>query len=189
MDLRSSFTPLIFCVCLNATVIVPASAQEPKEPTRNGKTLKEWILLLKSKDSNERAQAAWNIEQIAARTLAAREAVPDLIEALGDSNPYLSQSAHIALWRIGPDAVPALIEALQSKNERQRTRAASALGAIGPPAKAALPALTQLLKHKDWRTREYAARSLGYLRHEGKPAVPALLDAFKTEKSDGGGGG
>jgi HEAT repeat protein len=59
--------------------------------------------------------------------------VSALIQALGDQDVYVRQTAVLALKRIGSEvmaAVPALIQALQDKSDRVRGYAAEALEAI-----------------------------------------------------------
>src|SRR5262249_53695282 len=82
------------------------------EAKYEGKTVKEWVALLKHKDSFERQNAAYALGQM---KIQAKEAVPALIEALKDD-----KAAHVraevadALGRLGysaRDAMPALIEA------------------------------------------------------------------------------
>lgn len=93
----------------------------------------------------------WTAQDTAMDALAriGRDAVPALVEALGDRNVQVRRQAALALGRIGPDAeqaVPALSAALGDGDEQVRRNAARALGQIGPAAKEAIGPLMQLLR-------------------------------------------
>ncbi|MFQ5796574.1 MAG: HEAT repeat domain-containing protein [Candidatus Bipolaricaulia bacterium] len=95
---------------------------------------------------------------------AARDAVPALVEALGDPQSLMRRHAAEALRRIGPDAVPALIEALMDRDWRVSQAAAWALGEIGPDARDAVLALTEALQDELYFVREAAAEALEKIR-------------------------
>ena len=93
----------------------------------------------------------WTIREIAADSLwrIGRPAVPALIEALSDVDPYVRVLAARSLAYIGQDAepaVPALIAALDDPNEAVRQTAARALGQIGSEAAEAIPALIERMR-------------------------------------------
>ncbi len=118
-------------------------------------------------------------KQIAAESLgrmgsAAEEAVPDLVQALGDEQGALRSAAAAALSAIGPSAVPALVAALEQQDPMVRRSASDALGGIGPRATDAIPGLLNLLGDRDYEVGRRAATALG---HIGPVAVPALLQA------------
>ena len=81
----------------------------------------------------------------------AKDAVPDLIIALKDSDKHIRSSAANALGGIGKDAVPALITALKDSDKNVRSSAADALGSIGEDAKDAVPTLIDLIIDNDIR--------------------------------------
>jgi HEAT repeat protein len=81
----------------------------------------------------------------------AADAVPALIQALMDPQPFVRAPAAEALGHIGPSAKSAAIplgERLLVEGEQTYVlrSIATALGDIGPDAAAALPALQQALK-------------------------------------------
>ena len=66
----------------------------------------------------------------------AKDAVPDLVQALQDEDTRVPRVAAEALGEIGEgtkDAVPTLIQVLQDENVGVRRRVARALGRIGTP--------------------------------------------------------
>src|SRR5262249_52684779 len=119
---------------IGPTYPAPAAQAAPdkSEPSYQGKTLDEWIKLLKDGDAKVRGTAALALRQLGP---AARPAVPALIAALKDADPYVRIEASLALGKIGPDAIPALTEALKAKNRYQRMGAALALGHMGAAAR------------------------------------------------------
>ena len=100
-----------------------------------------------------------NVRAAAAEALGAigdPQAVPALIQALGDSDSAVRRAAAEALGKLGdPQAIPALIQALGDSDRDVRRAAAEALGAIGDPQ--AVPALIQALGD-DWDDARRAAR-------------------------------
>ena len=73
----------------------------------------------------------------------APEAIPRLIETLGDEDRLLARLASGALAAAGADAIPALNAAMQSEVPQVRIEAARALGQSGDPD--AIPALFDAL--------------------------------------------
>ena len=116
-----------------------------------------------------------------------QEAIPVLIEALKDRQPYLSEpgpgftfqtAALKVLTAFGAEAapaVPALRQLLMDQNVLVRQEAARTLGAIGPKARAALPALLAALKDKEPAMRAAAAEGLRGIGPEAVPALQQLL--------------
>lgn len=77
------------------------------------------------------------------------------------------------------EAVPQLVEALADPANEYQQAVAEALGAIGPDAKAAAPALTKLLDHEDKWTRRAAGAALWNVAPEEaqRAGVPESLKA------------
>jgi HEAT repeat protein len=119
------------------------------------------LALLQHKDDSE---IRWN----AARTLAkigppAKEAVPNLIAALTDSDALVREHAAEALGDIGPqakEAIPALEKVLKDPDARVRRDAVRSLGQMGPAAKSAIESIRPLLQDKEERVRKAARTSL-----------------------------
>jgi hypothetical protein len=115
----------------------------------------------------------------AAVTLAAigAPAVPGLIQALDDPEPWVRAMACQALIGLGPDAAPAagpLARCLADPELQIAHQAASALLRIGPPA---VPHLESSLSHPNPQVRSHAARVLGSLGRPARGTAPALLRA------------
>src|SRR5262249_36301443 len=88
--------------------------------------------LANSRDSNERAEAAWNLGQ-----MGATESVPALIAALErDSSAAVRANAAASLWHLGDasrSAIPALTKALEDSSGAVVGNAAGALIKLGTP--------------------------------------------------------
>jgi HEAT repeat protein len=83
-----------------------------------------------------------------------------------------------ALKRIGAKAVPQLVEALQDPDPWVRKHILATLADMGEQAVPAVPAMTDCLKHADVETRCDAAECLGWLERHAKSAVPELEKSF-----------
>jgi HEAT repeat protein len=130
---------------------------------------------LRSPDSYVRGFAAWTLGNLGS---AARDAVPALVQALGETEG--APTVEAALARIGPaaaEAVPALVLDLQHKDAGRRWRAARTLGRLGPAARAAVPGLVDALHDPEEMVRAHAARALGRIGLEARPAAAALQRA------------
>jgi len=109
--------------------------------------------------------AAFALEAIGS---AAREAVPELIQAMRrDPENYVSEPYLYALNAIGPEAreaIPALVEVLIEgwSGETERRVAAEMLGNFGPEAQAAVSALEEA--HKDDPDKDVRAAALEALK-------------------------
>ena len=131
--------------------------------------------VLRSPDSYVRGFAAWTLGNLGP---AARDAVPALVQALGETEG--APTVEAALARIGPaaaEAVPALLLDLQHKDAGRRWRAARTLGRLGPAARAAVPGLVDALHDPEEMVRAHAARALGRIGLEARPAAAALQRA------------
>ena len=133
--------------------------------------------MLRDADPGNRMLAA---ESLGRMGPAAEEAVPDLIQLLGEENDFLRSTAVTALAAIGAGAVPALIAAMNHQGPAVRSGAADALGGIGAGATEAIPALINLLGDRDYEISHRAASALGRI---GAAAVPALMQVAAKEDS------
>lgn len=153
------------------------------EPTRDGRTLEEWIAALKERDRRDKAIKELGGFGAAAVPALIREATarnsyyrPDAIEALAEvgasgieamikavrEHPAADPAVQYALARTGRPAVPALIELLKQKDDRMRVFAATTLGRMGPPAEDAVPVLVELINSKESKERRQNRGGGGY---------------------------
>jgi HEAT repeat protein len=126
---------------------------------------------------------------------AARDAVPELITMLDDSDYAVRGIASFALGRIGPEAskaIPALRKHLNVALEQTRAGRSQAdetilvlfaLGRMGPAARAALPEITALQHHSQLLVREAAqAACIRIAGSQGEldPLIEALKDSSNS---------
>src|SRR5690606_14273128 len=101
----------------------------------------------------------------------AKDALPELKQALSDSSPSVRGYAARALGQLGvhaQDALPELKEALSDSSPSVRGYAARALGQLGVHAQDALPELKKALSDSDARVRVNAARALDLIEKQTK---------------------
>jgi HEAT repeat protein len=112
----------------------------------------------------------------ALRAKDASEAVPKLIEVLGDESWYLRERAGDALVGFGAPAAPALEELLRAGLWYSRAAALQALGRIAAPR--SLLAVAGFLSDPNLAIAQESGRALfGYCRRGGAIAVAKLLHA------------
>ena len=75
------------------------------------------------------------------------------VQALGDEHYDVEVAARMALEEIGQEAIPVLIQLLGDKDAEVRRAVAEVLRGIGPEAKEAVPALIHNLEDKEYRVR------------------------------------
>lgn len=117
--------------------------------------------------------------------LGAREAVPELVQALSDKTVEVRVVAAAALWRLpDPSAVPVLLERVKDTDKAVREWSALALGVAGDPR--AVPALIDLLDDSERNVRLAAVRSLGRLNHPDalKPLNEYVLGKEKRDDEE-----
>jgi HEAT repeat protein len=132
---------------------------------------------------SDESTEARNRAIIALGHLGAAEAVPHLVERLGDDEYLVRSTAAEGLGLIGPSAVaavPVLIEHLREDFDPIRFDCARALGRIGSAVPdRVVPALaTALLEDGDHWVRQEAALALGRMGPAAVGALPALRQAL-----------
>jgi HEAT repeat protein len=113
---------------LAGTLAVLAGCKDPRKVDYSVASLRK--TLREDKDPNMRYWAAESLGHYGPK---AKEAVPDLIEALKDENRLVRMGAGYALAEIGPDAadaLPALQEAARDSEKEVRDAAEYALKQI-----------------------------------------------------------
>lgn len=115
---------ILSVLCVAVAFAAPVHAR-PDEPTTGGKTLSEWVTLLKSPDAKKRTEAADRLGMLYEKALPALE---PLSAALADSESKVRVLAAEALGKLREKGMPA-IDALTTatKHDEPKTRAAAAL--------------------------------------------------------------
>jgi HEAT repeat protein len=115
--------------------------------------------------------------------LRCKEAVPTLLAALDDSDPFVQKSAAEALGEIDdPRGLEPLLKLLDLRRKvswQVRGAAARALARLKSPR--AVPSLVRALNHPDDHVQTCAAEALG--RMKARAAVTALCLALLDEKN------
>ena len=106
-----------------------------------------------------------NVKRAAARALTrmpnTNSAIPSLIDALKDKDPFVRDNAVDALSVMHPGVVvPFLTRALRDEDPNVKRRCADALARIGHDTEPAWPALIELLKDKNAEVRKAATAAL-----------------------------
>lgn len=159
-------------------------AGEEKEPLFDGKSLHDWVEMLKDKDTKTQRTAAAALAKIGKKASPATPALLDILK--NGENAYARHLAAYVLGYIRPDAataVPALLEAIKEKDKALRRAAAPSLIVLWPASKSVVPDIIQMLKAKEAQQRQLAAYILGNLPLEPKEVVPALTEA-RNDKSE-----
>ena len=119
-----------------------------------------------------------------------KDAIPGLIQTLGDENAMVRVCSALALGNAGPEAapaVPSLIVLLKDPDAGSkpgdkvfiRAAAARALGKIGPKAGSASSSLTNLLQDKDDYLRAAAAIAIWRIDADVTNTLPVLTQALE----------
>lgn len=138
---------------------------------------------LHHRDSSVRSDAAY---QLGRMKPVPRDAVPAIVDLLGDSETSVRRAACSALGSMGKThaaaSVKPLVTTFQKDEEVEiRVAAAHALAEIGQAAKEAIPAFTVALKDKEPKIREAACEGLQGMGTLARSAIPALEAAQKDE--------
>jgi HEAT repeat protein len=134
---------------------------------------------LKSDDIAQQIEAC---ERLAELGEEAAEALPQLIEALGNGPVETREAAARVLTAIGPRAAPAksaLLMLLQDRRYWLRDEAAAALVAIGETV---VPELVEAIKSESPGTRAAGAWALGEVRSVSDMILPALAAAIQDSQ-------
>ena len=158
-----------------------AGYAEEAQPSFEGKSLSQWMSLLKEvpKDpahaSQDWRKAPWALGKIGV------PALPGLITTLEDPAPSIRLRAIrpiVAMGGAASDAAPGLARCLKDGDPRVRQWAAVALGQIGPAAAGGGPGLIEALKDPEAAVRQAAAAALGAI---GTPEAIEPLQSAATD--------
>lgn len=146
-------------------------AQSPANPVTAN------VQRLHSTNAVDRSEAA---KALGALGESAGPAAPQLIQALGDRDPFVAREATNALCLIGHGAVAPLVRALEGSDPGLRHHAAIALSRIGPTGPAAIKALVKALKDDpSAEVRRRAALALDKCGKASAGVVTGLVAALK----------
>lgn len=115
------------------------------------------------------------------------EAIPTLLQALKDEDPYVRAIAADALGNFPENAdriVPSLVVALQDEDSYVRAEAARSLETIGPASIVALPRLIALLDDEDRHVRLTVLGALESLGSKAADAIPQLVEVHNKDQDE-----
>lgn len=132
------------------------------------------------------AETRWTAAELLGKKKGqARDAAPELIQALNDTDGHVRAVAATAIPEVetpATDAVPALLKHVRSDAAVPVIRALSRYGADAKPS---LPEMVSILEDQtlEIETRWNAARTIGKMREAGDDAIPVLVSMLKHEDS------
>src|SRR5206468_1122076 len=142
-------------------------------------------VLLDSLKNARQYQAAPILSTLKTMNLASSpEAIPLLIEALGDGDANTRSQAAQVLGRIGrraKQALPALVDAVKDSRRSSSSEILQALTQLGPDA---LRPLVAMLESGDGPPRTEIVAALGSFGAEARQASPALVAILTDERTD-----
>jgi HEAT repeat protein len=159
--------------------------EEKSEPNLEGKTVRQWLVLWDSGNSEERRDAHDALGRFCFRH---EEAFAVVARALQDTDEDVRRAAAKYLSshkQNAADAIPALLRALkEDKSDLVRRNAVEALGSIGPEDATVMKALVRSLKNDpDSGVRIRVAFVFRHLKQDAQELIPALTDALKDKSS------
>jgi HEAT repeat protein len=170
-----------YIVFLALGFFVPTAGQD-SAADQNKSKVPDGLKALKHPDPEVRYQAASLLVKLGP---VGKIAVPELREALQDTNGFVRVKAAEALWAIEKTSptvlVPVLTQALKSKDSELRAAAAPVLGKMGAKAKSAVPVLIDALRDKDDGVLVEVVAALAEIGPAAKEAAPALLNMIGAE--------
>ena len=164
------------------------SEEKKKEETILGKTVGEWIKILREDERLKWRRGA--LIALEGSNSAGRAALPAILETLEkDKEPQIRVDVVLLLGRIGKDSQPAfkgILNALQSdKSNTVREAAATVIGdGFTDKAGDYVIILAEALKDPHAGTRIAVATALRNMGESAKPALPVLLAAAKNPKEE-----
>ncbi|HTV39723.1 MAG TPA: HEAT repeat domain-containing protein [Candidatus Sulfotelmatobacter sp.] len=123
------------------------------------------------------------------------DAIPALIQALGDPDDQMRCDAELAMINLAggfdgkpkmdiEKALPALVKSMGDTNSNVRAWAAHAIAEMGPGGVGAVPVLIKMLNDPDVGPRNCACIALRNIGPPAKPALPALQKALNDPEGD-----
>jgi HEAT repeat protein len=175
---------------------------DDKEPELDGKTLSQWMTMLRESENGRlRKAAVASLGQIAGEHSEKDKVVKEIVTAVSkamrnDSSAGVRAEAARAVARVAADLLKStksdvgsvvvdLAEAIRTEKETDvRYEQALALQRFGPQAKAAVEALSAVLTDADAKVKAAAATALGRIGKDAKGATDELLPLVKSEDAE-----
>jgi HEAT repeat protein len=189
---RAALFSLVVFVCWSwpCRFDVLAAQEKKKDPldeTIAGKTVGEWIKILRTHENPKFRRAA--LIALEAGDAAGRTALPALLNAIEkDKDAQVRQEAVMLLGRLGPKtngALKALMEALQTdKADEVREAAATAIASekFTEASVAYVSVLANAMKDPHAGTRVAVAGALRNLGENARPAFGVLIESARNPK-------
>lgn len=136
------------------------------------------VAALQGKDAKTRAEAARELGRLGSK---AKDAIPALIETLGDGDRIVRVRAATALSQVGGPlklALPVLLANQNNPDEATREEARAVWDQIGPGVRATVLYLPEVLRREAAQGQQKAIATLG---EHGLVAAPALIDILKLD--------
>ncbi|MDA7618215.1 HEAT repeat domain-containing protein [Verrucomicrobia bacterium] len=176
-------------VCLIALMLAPnLSSTLVAQDDDQVEKVASLVENLGSSDERARRDAAMQLSAFAAGPLDLEDAIPALIQALGDGDPQVWFHSVTALARLGPQAaaaIPSLMEGLGSMRRGNVNvkwyRSAHALGQMG---QAAVGPLLEACRHQKASVRAGAAKALEWIPEAADQTVSPLIELLGDSDQD-----
>jgi HEAT repeat protein len=142
-----------------------------------------YIQELKSADAITRQKAILGLAQMGQK---AQAAIPNLLQALQDSDQGVRVNAAIVIGDVSKTATPAVVAALtnaalRDNSDGVRLNAIGSLERLQPVSSDTVTVLARVLQSdKNQRVRHTAATILGHLGSNAQIAVPSLIGALQN---------
>jgi HEAT repeat protein len=180
----------------------PTTRADDKEPELDGKTLSQWMTMLRESENGRlRKAAVASLGQMAGEHAEKDKVVKDIVTAVSkamrnDTSAGVRAEAARAVARVAADllknpkadvgsVVVDLAEAIRGEKDADvKYEQALALQRFGPQAKAAVEALSAVLADKDAKVQAAAATALGRVGKEAKGAADDLLPLVKSTDAE-----
>jgi HEAT repeat protein len=158
-----------------------------QEDFYEGHPMGYWATKTKDQDPKQREEAIRALNSMGEN---AKDALPELIDAMSDSEDLVRILAALAISKIGPDAAPAvgvLAKGLKDNHPQVRINSALALTRIGPGASSAVPDLLEAMNRPENATivrpfyhsvRQQVTAAFGHIGPGASAAIPALTAAL-----------